>query len=267
MRFALQVCFYQLEKCPETGNTHAQGYLELQTKKRLQWLKDNVSATGHFEKARGSRFANYRYCTKLDSGIEGTFTLVAGRIPTQETDWEEAKAAVKRGELDDPAVPAHLYLTSYRVLKEIASDAKPAVTTVLAELDNYWLWGPTGSGKSYAARHYSDKYFAKPLNKWWDRYNGEDYIILEDFDKSHAHLCQELKIWADRYPFSGEIKCGSTGFIRPQGVIVTSNVAPRDIWDGEHLKAIERRFRVIYVTEDMRDHVFDQDVIEIFDPG
>lgn len=250
----------QEELCPTTARQHFQGYLELQVKKRLSWLKENLSATAHFEKARGSRFDNYTYCSKRESAVADTFTLVCGITPTQKTDWEEAKAAAKRGDLDDPAIPAHLYLRSYRTLKEIAADhaAKPVE---LDSLDNFWLWGATGVGKSRAARSHVVDYYVKPKRDggtdWWIGYTDEHTVIIEDVDASHAPwLTEGLKVWADHYPFPAHTGVGQFKSIRPHTIIVTSNCAPCDIWQEPHLAAIERRFKIIEVTPENRDSLF-----------
>lgn len=58
-------------------------------------------------------------------------------------------------------------------------------------------------------------------------------------------LGHHLKIWADKYPFRGEIKCHSRMF-RPEKIVVTSNCHPAEIWDSEDdmCKAIVRRFKI-----------------------
>ena len=44
-------------------------------------------------------------------------------------------------------------------------------------------------------------------NKWWCNYTGQDTVVIEEADpKNMEHLADRLKVWADRYPFPGEIK-------------------------------------------------------------
>ena len=72
--------------------------------------------------------------------------------------------------------------------------------------------GPTGTGKSYAARNTDfpgvDHYIWGPaLGKWLDGYDGQDHIIIEEF-RSHIAFGELLEV-LDRYECSREIKGGS----------------------------------------------------------
>ena len=67
-----------------------------------------------------------------------------------------------------------------------------------------WHWGVPGAGKShYVRRTYPDAYI-KSQNKWFDGYQGEKVIILDDCDTDT--LSHHLKIWADKYPCKAETK-------------------------------------------------------------
>lgn len=121
--------------------------------------------------------------------------------------------------------------------------------SLFIERNCIWITGPPGSGKSYAARtKFGSSIYEKPQNKWWDAYNCEDVVLLDDFDKQGEGLSHYIKIWADKYRFNAEIKGGT---IKPvyTTLIVTSNFYPEDIWETTEFKsqevtcaAVRRRF-------------------------
>jgi len=108
-----------------------------------------------------------------------------------------------------------------------------------------WIKGLAGCGKSFEARNSFPDHYPKMANNWWDQYQDQDVVILEDVDKFMVSLGGKIKIWADEYNFVAEIKNGSLR-IRPKLFIITSQYSIEDIWtDDETRDALLRRFTVV----------------------
>ena len=139
-----------------------------------------------------------------------------------------------------------LSIRDYAKIKHSANLYKlsTANVEVIPELKSEWHYGPTGTGKSRGVRQAYPELYVKNPNKWWDGYQGQTTVLLDDFQKEHACLGYHLKIWGDHYPFAAETK-GSTLQARPDRIVVTSNYHPRDIWDDPAiLEPILRRFKL-----------------------
>lgn len=107
-----------------------------------------------------------------------------------------------------------------------------------------WVHGVPGSGKSHYARTNFPGFYLKNQTKWFDGYNGQEAIVLEDFDcKSMGH---ELKIWADRWSCYGETKGGHV-HLRHKHFVITSNYSIEDLFghDEALCEAIKRRFPTV----------------------
>lgn len=225
----------------ESGTPHFQGYIIFKTNKRLSAVK-KISERAHWEPRRGTHEEARDYCKK-----DGDFQQ-AGEEPLSSTDkgqgekrrWEEAFQLAKEGRIDE--VPGDIALRCYRTLKEIAKDHL-SLPPSIDLLENEWHWGASGTGKSRGVRtRYPDAYL-KMANKWWDGYQGQDVVIIEDLDTNHTVLGHHLKIWADHYPFLAETKGGAIA-IRPKKIIVTSNYAIDDIFkERENSEPLHRRFK------------------------
>jgi len=227
------------------GTPHLQGYIELNERLRLNQLKAALELeTIHLEprKARGHQAADY--CKK-----DGDFWEhgEAPPVPKNGTDskkrWRDVFENCQAGnwtylQQEEP----YLWLMNEKKMRSHYRCDKG-----ISELDNEWIYGPTGTGKSRQARdRYPDAYIKDASTQWWDGYNGEDVVIIDDLDKYHVKMGYYLKVWADHYAFPAQIKGGQM-MARPKKIIVTSNYHPSEIWqDATTVDPIKRRFKLVH---------------------
>eukprot|EP00798_Chlamydomonas_sp_ICE-L_P006898 gene6898-30877_t len=140
-----------------------------------------MNATAHWEICKGNWEQNCDYCTKgkdfTGHGVKPTTKRQRG--DDEKLRWEHARTCAKEGRLDD--LDANIYCRFYRTWKEIKKDhmTKPEDADGVTGV---WIYGPPGCGKSRGARtDYPDAYL-KGQNNWWDGYQDEKAVILDDFD-------------------------------------------------------------------------------------
>ena len=107
----------------------------------------------------------------------------------------------------------------------------------------FWFYGPTGTGKSFAAMEYAkDAYWKMGGNKWWDGYDGQSDVIIDDYRKDLCTFNELLRL-LDRYPLLVERKGGSMQFLAKR-IFITSPFSPSGVWEGrieEDLAQLMRR--------------------------
>jgi hypothetical protein len=226
------------------GTPHLQGYILFRNARSFNTIK-RLLPRAHIEPAKGNAEQNIDYCSKdgdyFEKGDRPVSQKRKGEAEKQR--WEDARSAAKEGRLDD--IDADIYVRQYRTLKMIKKDHMQDIPDH-DDVTGIWFYGAAGTGKSRTARQDYPGAYLKMCNKWWDGYNNEDNVIIDDFDKNHSVLGHHLKIWADRYAFIAETKGGAVK-IRPKKIIVTSQYHITDIWDDcETREALQRRFSVTH---------------------
>ena len=232
------------EEVGESGTPHYQGFIIFKTRVSLNTLQ-HLIPRAHYEIAKGKNSQAANYCKK-DGNFKEVGTLppdpgVKGGEAIKER-YEAAFKLAKCGDLD--TIDCDLLIKHYRTLKQIRID----YVTELPPLDQtagIWIYGDSGVGKSSYARKTYPGAYVKNCNKWWDGYQEEENVIIDDLDDSHHILGHYLKRWADHYAFTAETKGGSV-YIRPKKIIVTSQFRIEDIFkDGPTATALLRRFEFI----------------------
>lgn len=227
----------------DSGTPHLQGFLYFKSGKTPQALIKKFPGA-HIEPSREIQ-ASIDYCKK-----EGDFVEYGIAPQKPGGDTMEVKAAKNKRLRDTPLNElvdnGELGILDVKRLKQAKDILAQEGDAYVAEgTRGLWVYGPPGTGKTHYARGLDGAFYIKAQNKWFDGYTREKTIVLDDLDKGGACLGHYLKIWADKWACTGEIKGGTVNLVHDR-FVVTSNYLPSDLWpeDDEMRKAIERRFEV-----------------------
>ena len=245
-------CVYHVvgEEVGERGTPHLQGFVYFRCQKTMSAVKKILSARCHLERTKGTFAENKKYCEKDGKSWE------KGELPAdpavkglkEKEKWAEIVKMSKAGEVESICEKyPQVFFCHYRKMKRIQADYCAPLED-LGVLNNLWLYGATGTGKSKYARRLCRQekvtMYSKGINKWFCGYKHEHTVLVEDVGDSHQFMAYFLKIWADHYSFRAQTKGGSM-MIRPKRIIITSNYAIAECFPDERNWApLERRFSV-----------------------
>jgi len=242
-------CKGQLE-VGEGGFRHWQLIAYFKRKVRLGTVKAAFTADSHCEPTRSESAEGYvgKEETRV-AGSEFCFGQKSFKRNSQK-DWADVKDLIKK----PGGVKNVIELYPDIGIRNIGQLQRASILLMEQPktLDNccgVWIYGPPGVGKSHSARDWYGSVFNKNLNKWWDGYDNQKSVLLDDVGVNESKwIGTFLKIWADKYPFQAEVK-GGTLNIRPDRVIVTSNYSIEDLFcqDSVLCEAINRRFYKIFI--------------------
>lgn len=244
-------CFSQ--EVSETGTPHLQGYMHFANARSYPptAFRKLLERRAHDEVARGSPMQNHDYCAglceKKGNTLNPTFWEF-GDVPAQgsRTDWSQALAQVQQvGVYAALEAQPHL-IPNVRALERVRQLSH---ASQMRKMNVIVLYGSTGTGKTLAAWSAYPDLYSKPDGTWWDGYDGQEVVLLDDYD-GHIPLPTLLK-WLDRYSLQLPIKGGFTA-ARYTTVIITCNRHPEHWYPSahpEHVRALMRRLRVILEKE------------------
>lgn len=198
----------------------------------------------HWEKRRGTVSQAINYLNK-ESRLEEFGTRPSDPTPISDT-WNEFVQSIHAGNVDKDS---QMYARYRNYAEHRLSQLKPKIDYEgTLSHKNIWIQGPAGCGKSSMVRKTwsSDKIYSKSLNKWWDNYNDEPVVLIEDADPERCKvLGHHFKVWCDRYSFGAEIKNGRMQINPLYHLVVTSNYTIEECFIPGDVDPIKRRFDVL----------------------
>ena len=257
------LCKYYIfgfEHAPKTGTKHIHLYLRLNKNMYKNSFK-KIFPSAHIEVAKGDEVDCVEYCSK-----EGEYEEFGTRLKKTDSYISKVEKVknmlddlmhLKKDEFDAKYTYESFHHRNKLILWKYDHGEKPKIWNGDLKLKNIWIYGVPGCGKSRWAHQQAeqDEIYIKNVNKWWDGYiDGEvKLVIIEDFPvDDKAWLINILKIWADRYPFNGEIKGGTVRVTPGKWIlIVTSNHTIEEVFKNcqyEDVQAIKRRFHEVQMV-------------------
>jgi hypothetical protein len=241
----LKYAIYGKETCPKSKRHHYQGYIEFIAPIRMKQAKEVLGdEKAHLEIRKGTQSEAITYCKK-----EHDYTEFGNKYTEQgkRTDLDKVVEDIKLGaKLSDvalanpkPFIKFHNGITKLWNIHQAQT---------LEEKDIIVLIGKPGTGKTrYIYDHHPiEDIYRKPPGMWWDGYEGQPIVLLDDIDTNQYTISEFLQ-WFDRYPISVPIK-GGFAKLTCKKIYITSN-KPIIEWfhniTSDHIQALQRRITTI----------------------
>lgn len=257
------------ETCPTSGKVHWQSCIRWEFQRTWKASRGDLPWS-NYEACRDKYETNVAYCLKGEQskeewnrrggGIAGPnygknlkIVYEGGKRPmTQKRKGECGEEYARRniklcmeGRKKDMDPKALLRIKDYTAAANALRDPPADLPSGGRGTYHEWHWSTIpGTGKSYYCRNgQHSKPFVHEGGVWWDDYNHELVVYIEDISENGVKLMDKLKQALDEYAFRAPVK-GSTIYIRPLKVIISSNCHPMDIWNNVHGRALMDRLKI-----------------------
>jgi len=218
------------------GTPHLQGACILGTRMAFSKLKTLTGfKRAHIEAMRGSVDSQVLYCSKEDSAPLEWGTRPQ---PGKRSDLKAVVLRVQNGESmrslakdEEGGVAVVKFNKGLTILRSLTRPKRRGFPII------FWLWGPTGVGKtrlSWELGEYlcekkglpqDDLWLSSGGLRWFDGYDGQCVAIFDDFRNKHCTSFALFLRLLDRYPIAVEFKGGFVEFT-PHCIFITCPYSP-----------------------------------------
>lgn len=229
----------------EQGTPHLQGYIKFANANEGNWnTMRKWFPRARLEVARGTDIHNQTYCTEDGDFYEfGTPSTQGSRSDLKKVHKEIIDKKIKNEreffENDDVSVSNQSLQLARSCLKLYGPKRKLEKPPTV-----HWYFGESGSGKSLSAMR-DIEYDGRPYykcssnGKWWDGYDGEKVVLIDDWRPEWCKYQDFLQI-LDLYEYKVEVK-GGMKELEADTFYITSPLDPVRCWGNEDPKQLIRR--------------------------
>lgn len=241
------ICFQ--EERGAQGTPHIQGYAVAHNPKTFSAWKTLIGARIHIETARGTAKENQAYTSKESDRIPGSLWRSAGIPPEpgKRNDLGAVASAISEG--TSLRTLFERFPGEYLKFNRGIQSARLLYTTRRSwKTEVFWLYGPTGTGKSrIVAEIATEAYWKSATSKWWCGYDEQVDVVIDDYRRDFCKFTDLLRLF-DRYPLTVESKGGSLSFVAKR-IFITTAFSPRKMWEDrteENLAQLMRRIEHVF---------------------
>lgn len=192
------------------------------------------------------------------------------KIKKRAKQWKRRKELILKQDWEqlDAEFPGFIYTTQGKNMKIELIKKQPRPPTLKGKLNNYIIWGPTGTGKSSSVSYLGYDYKKQKGSQYWDHYDqAKDYtengnvVWIDEMSKETLECFagklnggfEMLKELADREPVMVDAKYLGSFYIRPKQIIITMNEHPSTLLPDRapHINgpALFRKFQIVPIWE------------------
>lgn len=232
------------------------GYVEFEKAVRLATVREFLP-DAHWEIARGSKEQNIDYCTKDDTRVDGPFFSseewrAAGGGQGHRSDLQRAISTLKETRSLTRVAEEHpeaiiRYGRNFQFLQQLLQGPRQEGPVRVV-----FLQTPTGFTKTSTSQRFlaarcggHEGYYiwsAKHDKGWWDGYEGQDWVLIDELAPKTLELGELLRILQE-LPYRVPVHGGSIN-MRAHNFIITTNATVTNLFLGKpaaSIAAFERR--------------------------